>query len=362
MKRLVFTVTNDLNFDQRMIRICSSLQQAGYSVTLVGKKNRNSEPLIKQPFRQKRLFCFFKKGIFFYAEYNIKLFFYLLFLTFDLVCAIDLDTILPCLFISKIRNKKKVYDAHELFCEMKEVVSRRNIYMVWKKIERFALPQFQFGYTVSEPIKEVLKKDYAVNYEIIRNIPILKSLQAVEEKAHFIIYQGSINQGRSFETLIPAFKDIEIPLYLFGDGNFLEQAKNLVTQHGLEHKVLFKGKVAPRSLQEITPAALLGLTLFENNGLSNYYSLANRFFDYIHAGIPQICVDYPVYRSINERNKVAILVSDLSSATLSKTINRALSDIELLSELRTNCLEAREIYNWQTEEKKLIQYYKKIFA
>lgn len=361
MTRLVFTVTNNLNYDQRMIRICTTMQNAGYHVTLVGRRFQHSDPLIIQPFLQKRLFCFFKKGPFFYAEYNLKLFFYLLFLQFDLVCAIDLDTILPCLFISKIRNKKRVYDAHELFCEMKEIVSRKNIYKVWKSIERFAVPQFRYGYTVNEPIQKILRKEYGVNYEVVRNITVLRELQPTQTE-RFIIYQGAINHGRSFETLIPAFKDIDIPLYLFGDGNFVEQAKNLVTQYGLEQKVFFKGKIIPRELREITPKALLGITLFENNGLSNYYSLANRFFDYIHAGTPQICVDYPVYRSINEKNKVAILIDDLSPVALAKTINEVLLNTELLAELRRNCLQAREIYNWQSEEKKLLQYYNQIFA
>ena len=79
MKRLVFTVTNDLNFDQRMIRICSSLANAGYDVLLVGRRQRKSMPLDVKMFRQKRLACFFEKGKAFYFEYNVRLFVYLLF-------------------------------------------------------------------------------------------------------------------------------------------------------------------------------------------------------------------------------------------------------------------------------------------
>ena len=73
---LIFTVTTDLTYDQRMIRICTSLANAGYNVTLVGRKLKASLPLTTQPFLQKRLFCFFEKGKLFYAEYNIRLFFF----------------------------------------------------------------------------------------------------------------------------------------------------------------------------------------------------------------------------------------------------------------------------------------------
>ncbi|MBK5271609.1 MAG: glycosyltransferase, partial [Bacteroidia bacterium] len=135
MKRLFFTVTNDLTFDQRMIRICTSLSSAGYRVTLIGRRLPGSKPSDKMIFHQKRIYCLTKKGKAFYIEYNMRLFFYLLFKKMDLICAVDLDTILPCYFISKIRRVKRVYDAHELFCEMKEVISRPAIYHIWKRIE-----------------------------------------------------------------------------------------------------------------------------------------------------------------------------------------------------------------------------------
>src|SRR5689334_10089007 len=99
-ERIYFTVTNDLTYDQRMHRICHSLAIAGYDVTLVGRRLKNSLPLEQKSFRQKRLRCFFNKGSWFYREYNIRLFLYLLFCKMDGICAIDLDTILPCLYIS----------------------------------------------------------------------------------------------------------------------------------------------------------------------------------------------------------------------------------------------------------------------
>jgi len=76
--KVVVTVTNDLNQDQRMHRICDSLFSAGYDVTFVGRKKKSSSALLVQKFNQKRLSCIFDKGILFYFEYNIRLVFYLL--------------------------------------------------------------------------------------------------------------------------------------------------------------------------------------------------------------------------------------------------------------------------------------------
>ncbi|HVM89808.1 MAG TPA: glycosyltransferase [Puia sp.] len=362
MKTVYFTVTNDLSFDQRMRRICGSLSAAGYHVVLVGRLLPYSKPLVDKQFKQIRLRCRFKKGWVFYAEFNIMLFFYLLKKKADAVCAIDLDTILPVLLVSKIKHIPRVYDAHELFCEMKEVVTRPSIYRLWKKIEKFAVPKFKYGYTVSTPIAQEFKKMYNVSYQVIRNLPRLNSFERSPSAQKFILYQGAVNEGRSFETLIPAMKNVEAKLFICGDGNFMQQAKKLVKENGLEEKIVFKGMILPDELVSYTQAAYIGITLFENNGASNYFSLANRFFDYINAGLPQVCVNYPAYKEINDEHRIALLIDDLKPETISKTLNNLLADGVLHDELKNNCMKARAVLNWQQEEKKLISFYNQLFS
>ncbi len=264
---ICLTVTNDLTYDQRMIRICSSLSNAGHKVELTGRKLKSSLPLIEHPFRQKRLQCFFEKGKLFYAEYNIRLFFYLLFKKADCFCAIDLDTILPVLFCSKIKNIKRVYDAHELFCEMKEIVTRPKIYYVWKKIEEFSVPKFVKGYTVNRPVAREFEKMYGVNYSIIRSISVRQDYEPALKNEALIMYQGAVNEGRSFETLIPAMQLVNAQLVIYGDGNFYNQARALVKKNILEDKIIFKGKVEPSVLRKFTKDATIGITLFDDKAL-----------------------------------------------------------------------------------------------
>ena len=361
-KIILFTVTTDLTYDQRMIRICTSLANEGYSVMLVGRKMKLSLPLTTEPFKQKRINCIFEKGKLFYVEYNIRLFFFLLFTRMDCICAIDLDTILPCYFISIFKKIKRVYDAHELFCEMKEIVTRPTIYKLWKKIERFAVPKFTTGYTVNQPIADEFERMYGVKYEVIRNIALLRPLIKLPKIEKFILYQGAVNEGRSFETLIPAMKEVDSKLIICGNGNFMDQTRQLVKKYNVENKVIFKGKLTPVELRTITQQAYIGITLFDDKGLSNYYSLANRFFDYLHAGIPQLCVNYPVYKLINDEQPIALLVTDTSSKNLAFQLNKLLHNEVLYKELENNCIKAREILNWQTEEKIIIKFYKELLA
>jgi len=157
-------------------------------------------------------------------------------------------------------------------------------------------------------------------------------------------------------------KFIDTKLIICGDGNFMQQAKALCCIHQVEDKVIFKGMLSPDSLQEITSRSYIGITLFEQGAKSNYYSLANRFFDYIHAGTPQICVDYPLYHELNKKYDIAVLIDDLKPDSIALVVNRLLEDQSLWKSLHENCKTAAKELCWQNEEKTLIAFYKKIFG
>jgi len=361
LSKIIFSVTNELLFDQRMQRICASLSSNGYNILLVGSRFSNSTPLEKQPFRQHRLFCFFKKGILFYSEYNLRLLWFLIHDNADAFCAIDLDTILPNLFASIIRRKPRVYDAHELFTEQKEIVTRKFIHSFWLAVEKFAVPKFKNGYTVNLFIKEEFNRRYGIDYGIIRNMPMPKPRnEFVKFDFPTLIYQGAVNEGRSFETLIPAMKHVDATLLICGKGNYLQQAKALVSQYELEDKVIFKGAVPPNELWKITQQCHIGIMLFEATGLNQFYSLANRFFDYMMAGIPQICVNYPEYKAIVDIHPFAYMIDDTKEATISHALNNLLNDAVLYNQLTAAAKEASNKLNWLEEEKLLVHFWNQL--
>ena len=362
MKRIICTVTNDLTYDQRMQRICGSLAANGFEVLLVGRKLKESLPLQWQPFTQKRLSCFFNQGFLFYAEYNLRLFFWLLFQKADVFCAIDLDTILPNYCASLLKRKHRVYDAHELFTEQKEIVTRPAVHKFWLAVERFAVPKFKQGYTVNEFIVEELYKRYGVRYTTVKNLPKLSIIAESKTEAPFIIYQGAVNEGRSFETLIPAMKQVNAKLIICGKGNFFAQVQQLIEENTLEEKVLLKGYVQPEELKLLTPKAHAAVMLFEATGLNQYYSLSNRFFDYIMAGVPQVCVAYPEYKAVNDVFDIAYLIADTREETIANALNNLLNDDVVQDRLKQNCFLARQQLNWENEEQKLINFYQKLLG
>jgi glycosyltransferase involved in cell wall biosynthesis len=344
-----------------MQRICTSLSNNGYEVELVGVLRKSSTEITHQNFKQKRIKIWFDQSFLFYAEYNIKLLFYLLLNRFDAVCAIDLDTIMPVYFASLMKQKKRVYDAHEIFTQMKEVLTNKPVYNFWMWVEKTFVPKFKYGYTVNNFIQQEFKRRYNSKYEIVRNIAIYLPVNKDERKFNFIIYQGAVNHGRAFEQLIPAMKLLEnVELKIYGKGNFYSQTKALIKENGVDNNVKLMGSFLPKELKNITPNALCGITIFEPDGMNQYYSLANRFFDYMMAGIPQICVNYPEYKIINDEYNFALMIDDVKSETIVNAIEKLLADKMLYQTLQCNAIAAREKLNWQNEEAKLINYWRTI--
>jgi glycosyltransferase involved in cell wall biosynthesis len=343
-----------------MQRICTTLSENGYAVTLVGRKLSSSLPLQEQKFRQKRIRCWFNKGKLFYFEYNLRLINYLMLKKMDAVCAIDLDTIHPCYTVSVFKRIPRIYDAHELFTEMKEVISRPLIKRIWTKVEKKLVPKFKNGYTVSEGIAEEFNRRYGVNYETIRNVPVLKPFDPTPSSEKFILYQGAVNEARGLEYLIPAMQMVNCKLIICGDGNFMPQLKNLIKEYQLENKIELKGMQPPDELWKISQQATIGIALAEKEGLNQYLALPNKFFDYVHVALPQVTMNYPEYRKINSRFEVAVLIDELSPENIAAAINNLLGDEALRNKLKENCRIAREELNWQKEEKKLLPFYESV--
>src|ERR1035437_6965561 len=179
-KKIILSVTNDLTSEQRVHKVCMFLFGLGFEVTLVGRLRRKRLLLKKRAYKTMRLFLFFEKGPLFYAEYNLRLFFYLLLNPADILVANDLDTLLANYLVAKIKGSELVHDSHEYYTGVPELEGRPIVKKIWKTIERNIFPKLKYIYTVNESIAGLYKKEYHVNISVVRNFPILI------EKKHII--------------------------------------------------------------------------------------------------------------------------------------------------------------------------------
>jgi glycosyltransferase involved in cell wall biosynthesis len=355
--RIIATVINDVIYDQRMIRICTSLS-ADYEVSLWGRK-KSDEQIIERPFKQKRFSFLINKGVTFYLLYNLKMFIHLLFAKFDIIHAVDLDTLPAGYMASRIRGKKLVYDSHEYFTEVPELINRPKKRHAWLRIEQAILPKVKNAMTVGQMIADAYTKKYKVKFEVVRNCPVKKEITKQTETEKYLVYQGALNKGRGLEATIEAMQQLDVNLKIAGSGDLDDELKSLVAKYKVEDKVEFLGLLKPEELTPLTRNAFAGINVSENLGLSYYYSLNNKYFDYIHAGLPAVTNEFPEYKLLNDDYKCSVFAT-AKSDDIVKAVNLLLDDTALYNELKKNCLLAREQLTWENEEKTLLKVYANI--
>ncbi|MBR1769101.1 MAG: glycosyltransferase [Bacteroidales bacterium] len=365
MKKIFVSVSNDVYGDNRVKKTCRSLSNYGLEVHLLCKYSPACADAESDFYRLLPLKCFFKKNVFFYAEFNLRLFFSLLFKPIDVLWANDLDTLLALFVVSKLRRKPLIFDSHELFTQVAELNYNPFAKKVWTLIERSILPKLKYVVTVCQPIKEYFKNKYNIEAAVVRNIPLYKEENQqpkhypLEEK--FIVWQGATNIDRSLEDLVTAMKDVDAKLYIMGQGDVLNSLRRQVKENHLKEKVIITGRLNFEQMMTYTRKASLGLSLDRPTNKNYEISLPNKIFEYINSATPILATPLCEIRNIVETYEVGEFIEEPTPKNIAKRINELLSDENKLQRLSDNCLKAQKELSWQREEKSVFDILDKIF-
>lgn len=358
--------TTDLTYDQRMQRTARSLAAAGHQVTLVGRQLQKSLPLTHEPYKQVRLKCWFHSGWIFYFEYFIRMFWLAFWSTSEVLVGVDIDT-LPGLALGRylswgFRYKRLIYDAHELFSEQEEVVSRPIIRRCWQWLEDRSIPQADMCYTVSHSLAAYFNDRYKRPFGVVRNMPDKISTASLDvsiesklkEMQPYLLYVGAVNKNRGLEVILPLLQTHKINLVVCGDGPDLADLKERVCNLAIEKCVYFAGYVQPNKLKAYYSQAYAGLLLLQPTGLSYQFSLANKFFDYVLHGLPILATQLPEYEQLNQAYEVAVLCSQGEEES---GLAKLLGQVGLYDQLKQQTIQAAKVWTWQNEEVRLLEMY-----
>ena len=354
MAKIVLLVTSDIIADQRVHRTASTLVDDGHNVLTIGRRIKKTPKYFERPYKVFLFWLPFNSGPLFYAGYNLWAFFYLLFTRFDLLHANDLDTLLAARKICWLKGKPLIYDSHELFTEVPELINRRaRKFWIW--LEKRLIKGLTYCSTVSTGVAAELNSRYGINCLVIRNLPLIKPLYYSSTSTKTIIYQGALNVGRGIEKLIEAMQWLtDCNLLIVGTGPHEKKLITKASQLGLQKRVNFMGRVPLDELHSITSTANLGVSLEEDMGLNYRLALPNKLFDYLQAGLPVLASDLPEMSAIvKEYNIGQTIASDCSPHELANRISSMFDD-ENLKVWKENSAKAALILNWENEKEKLI--------
>ncbi len=379
-------MTNDLAGDSRVHRVCLTLTEMGFSVLLVGRKLPSSPFLPPRTYATRRMKLLFKKGPLFYACYNLRLLIFLLFRRFDLLLANDLDTLPANRLAGWLKRKPVVYDSHEYFTEVPELVGRPRVRKAWAWVERRLVPGVTAAWTVSESIAAVYSRQYRVPFAVVRNLPLAwhppswpASLSGQEAETAegdrarreppltgrvgkitaeagsrpVILYQGALNLGRGLDKAITAMQYLPGALLLLaGSGDLEEQLKSQICNLRIAN-VRLLGRIPPEELALLTRRARLGISVEEDRGLSYRYALPNKLFDYIQARIPVVVSPLPEMSRVVLGYGIGLVTPSLEPEILAETFRKALEDETLRRQWAVNLERAAGELTWERESEKI---------
>jgi glycosyltransferase involved in cell wall biosynthesis len=335
------------------------LHDMGYEVLLVGRQKKDSMPVPERPYQTRRMKLLFETGVPFYAAYHFRLFFFLLFRKKDLLVSNDLDTLLPCFLNAKFSGAKLIYDSHEIFCEVPELMHTPAKKKMWERIEKFVVPKLKYCITVNQSIAGWFNKKYNGNFKVVRNIPEIPSIARTKTREELglppdkkiILLQGAgINIQRGAEEAIDAMQYVENAIFLIiGGGDALPDLKERVQSLGLTEKVQFKSKMIPQELVHYTRNADIGLTLDKDTNINYHFSLPNKIFDYMHAALPVLASNLPEIKAIIEKYDIGCLIAHHDPKYIANRINYMLSSAEL-DKWKRNSIKAAAENTWEKEK------------
>ncbi|MBE0648632.1 MAG: glycosyltransferase [Bacteroidales bacterium] len=377
VKRAIVCVTNDLTTDQRVDRTCITLTDQGFSVILVGRKLGRSLPLVPRTYAMHRMQLWFNKGPLFYANYNIRLFLYLIFHKSNLIVSNDLDTLPACFLAYRLKNilhlpregggqgvgTLLLHDCHEYFRGVPELVGRKGTTRVWKWIEDRIFPKLQKVVAVNASVAKLYREDYGNEIEVIRNVPfrkqggepIPKEALGILPHQKVILYQGAVNLDRGLEEVIQAMKFLrcDAKLVIAGTGDKFEELQSFVLKEKVPGKVIFTGQIPFQDLYRYTLMADLGLSIEKDVSLNYHFALPNKFLDYIQANVPVLISPFPEMKAILDKYFIGEVLESHDPKHIAEKIDGMLLNETRMELFKENLLPAAEELCWENEAPKL---------
>jgi glycosyltransferase involved in cell wall biosynthesis len=284
----------------------------------------------------------------------------------------DGETLPIAWLASRLRRGWLVYDAHEF--ERGRNWANSNLPTLFRRLwtlpERLFIHSVDLVITVSDSIADELSRIYHIDRPIIvRNCPgqspprisnRLREELAIPAHRPIVLYQGGVAANRGLYTLIAGA--MRVPgaiVVIVGNGPLFDPLREWVHENEWQERVYFTGLVPLDELPDYTASADVGAALIQNACLSYYYSLPNKLFEYMQAGLPVITSDFPEMRTLLQSFEFGQVVDPESPEAVARALETILGDSDVRTRMRSRTYAASKVYNWENEVEKLVRAYRR---
>jgi glycosyltransferase involved in cell wall biosynthesis len=281
---------------------------------------------------------------------------------------------------SRLKKKPLVYDSHEYFLGIAGMDRKPMRRSIWKFIEIRVFSHLKYMYTVSDSIRNLYRKHYRKRLFVVRNLPLknphfpvltedeqewIASIdRKIPENKNLLILQGAgINESRGAEELVYSMLFLDAAnfhLLIIGGGDVFGKIEKMIDQNQLNEKITLISKVPFAVLDHFTRKAKLGFSIDKPTVLNHKFSLPNKLFEYLHAGVPVLASRLVEQERIINQYDVGGFIEDHQPEHIARKIREIFADHDLLNRWKLNTCRVREELNWENESKIILDIFKQV--
>lgn len=377
-RHVAMLVRNTYTHDSRVEKEARTLTAAGYRVTVLAdagadlpeREWRNGTEVRRVARRWPRI-----PGLRF-IWHEARLARALLSLRPDILHAHDSNTLIPVGWAARRRRVPFVYDAHDLWLGRPRRERSRLYFAIsqafYTLVERWYVSRAAATLTVSDPIARHLERRYRLErVHLVPNYPELtgpvarKELRSLPGGASIgtagpvVLYLGGLMGGRGLEQLVAALRiAASTQLVLLGQGPLASALARRATDSGAGDRLHALAPVRSDEVIDYAASADIGVSPIVPSCLNYRYSLPNKLFQYMAAGIPVVASDLPQVRDVVEGSRCGLVVDTTRPEVIAAAMERIAGDPD---EARAMGMRGRraveEQYNWSVAAAALLRAY-----
>jgi glycosyltransferase involved in cell wall biosynthesis len=292
----------------------------------------------------------------------------------DIYHAHDLNTLLPALLAAKINKAKIIYDSHELWTELYPRCATAWQKCFWRTIESWCIKRVDKVIGINASIAAHIAQLYDVPMPtVVRNcreyVEVKKRENLLREALHIengikiVLFIGSVTANKGIEEGIKAMSYVDDCVFVIMgfDHGFKERFRQLAKEVGVEDRVKFAPPVPPAQVIRWAASADIGLVCIRGEGLSYYYSTAQKLWECLMAELPVVVNDLPEMRQLVEHYQVGIVIErEMRPEAIAAAIRKLINGKQLYRRLQKNTQRLKRECNWENEAAKLLEVYRRL--